>query len=399
MIRHAHKITLLLFGLVISSSLSCRFMNRAFQSLQDQSTPPLESVTSIPQIQPIASLQPADTSQPTAPVTQLTPAPELTQVDLYNAEYCFPSLAADSQTFEEVSPQGCVRLKDGQFGVQDQADPLIMLIVFVADHYIFTDLDGDLDQDAVVVIGLSGGGSGTFFSLAAVINEGGVAKHKGTFGLGDRVIVEQILAEDGKVTLNYIGHGPQDPMCCPTQPMSVTLIYRNGALVDAISEQVGPYADQAITALRNQDMQRLAQLVHPQWGVRFSPYSYVLEEHLVFTPEQLAGLLQDPTIYQWGNYDGSGEPILLTFSEYFDRFVYRMDFANAPQISFNQRLGFGNTIDNSREFYPGAVVVEYYFPGQDPQYGGMDWHSLRLVFRSEGELWYLVGVISDEWTI
>jgi hypothetical protein len=29
----------------------------------------------------------------------------------------------------------------------------------------------------------------------------------------------------------------------------------------------------------------------------------------------------------------------------------------------------------------------------------MDWESLRLVFQEEGGVWYLVGVIHDEWTI
>jgi len=30
------------------------------------------------------------------------------------------------------------------------------------------------------------------------------------------------------------------------------------------------------------------------------------------------------------------------------------------------------------------MVVEYHFPGIDPQYGGLDWRSLRLVFQQSG---------------
>jgi hypothetical protein len=44
------------------------------------------------------------------------------------------------------------------------------------------------------------------------------------------------------------------------------------------------------------------------------------------------------------------------------------------------------------------MIVEYYFPGFDPQYGGMDWRSLRLVFSDHGGTWYLAGIIHDEWT-
>ncbi len=59
----------------------------------------------------------------------------------------------------------------------------------------------------------------------------------------------------------------------------------------------------------------------------------------------------------------------------------------------------GNSIDNSQEYYPGAMVVEYHFPGFDPQYGGLDWASLRLVFQEFEGRWVLVGIIHDEWTI
>ena len=46
-----------------------------------------------------------------------------------------------------------------------------------------------------------------------------------------------------------------------------------------------------------------------------------------------------------------------------------------------------------------AMVVEYHFPGFDPQYGGLDWASLRLVFQEFEGRWVLVGIIHDEWTI
>ena len=55
-------------------------------------------------------------------------------------------------------------------------------------------------------------------------------------------------------------------------------------------------------------------------------------------------------------------------------------------------------INNIPDFYPGGMMVEYHFPGIDPEYGGLDWRSLRLVFIPYGEDWFLVGVVHDEWT-
>jgi len=184
------------------------------------------------------------------------------------------------------------------------------------------------------------------------------------------------------------------PRPSPTTVASPTIAAR------APEMDVATRANEVVAALRDRDMEALAGQVHPSQGVRFSPYGYVQLSDLVFLPGQVRGLLDDPTVYHWGVYDGSGLPINLTFAEYYAEFVYDLDFANAPEVGINRRMGpAGGTLDNTVEFYPGAIVVEYHFPGVDPQYAGMDWRSLRLVFREEGGTWYLVGIIHDEWTI
>ena len=142
----------------------------------------------------------------------------------------------------------------------------------------------------------------------------------------------------------------------------------------------------------------LSSYINPVSGVRFSPYSYLEETDRVFSANQIINIFADSKVYSWGEHAGSGEPIDLSFWDYYSRFIYDVDFANAPQMSLNGRLGGGSTIDNSPEFYPGAMIVEYYFPGIDPQYEGLDWRSLRLVFTEDNGTWYLIGIIHDAWT-
>jgi hypothetical protein len=43
-------------------------------------------------------------------------------------------------------------------------------------------------------------------------------------------------------------------------------------------------------------------------------------------------------------------------------------------------------------------MVEYHFTGFEPDYGGLDWRSLRLVFMQDGDEWFLIGIVHDEWT-
>jgi hypothetical protein len=169
--------------------------------------------------------------------------------------------------------------------------------------------------------------------------------------------------------------------------------------VGSVDEDVAARAAEIIMALEYEDLETLATAVHPEKGVRFSPYTYVRGEDLTFGAAQIRGLFADQTVYTWGVFDGTGEPIEFTFRAYFDRFIYDVDFARPDVVGLNETIGAGNTINNIVEAYPGAIAIEYHFEGFDPQYAGMDWRSLRLVLEKSEGVWYLVGVVHDEWTI
>jgi hypothetical protein len=175
-----------------------------------------------------------------------------------------------------------------------------------------------------------------------------------------------------------------------------------GNVADAIAAR----AAQAVLALRDRDLDRIADLAHPVKGVTFSPYTYVRplqgapgEADLVFSASQIRSLWSDSTVYSWGNFDGSGDPINMTFQDYYARFVYDVDFAQPEVVGFDETVGRGNTINNIATVYPLAVTVEYHFEGFDPQYAGLDWRSLRLVLEEYGGDWVVVGIVHDEWTI
>jgi hypothetical protein len=166
-----------------------------------------------------------------------------------------------------------------------------------------------------------------------------------------------------------------------------------------MAPQPAKRASQIIMALKNGDLQTLSTFVHPQKGVRFSPYAFIRTQDLVIQADQFTGLFSNPTIYTWGVFDGSGAPIQMTFHQYYRRFIYDANFARPEMIGFNQAIGSGNSLNNILEFYPGDEFVEYHFSMLDPQYEGLDWRSLRIVLEQFNGEWYLVGVIHAEWTI
>lgn len=157
---------------------------------------------------------------------------------------------------------------------------------------------------------------------------------------------------------------------------------------------------QVLEALRAEDYQTLSALVHPTRGVLFTPYSTVdLQANLTFTAAQVAAFGQDTQKYVWGLADGSGEPLEMTVDEYFARYVYNADYAQATVLGIDRVIGSGNALENVSEAFPDDRFVEYYFPGIDPQYNGFDWCGLKLVFSVYEETYRLVAVIHSEWTV
>jgi hypothetical protein len=161
-------------------------------------------------------------------------------------------------------------------------------------------------------------------------------------------------------------------------------------------------AEQVITALKDVDMNKLGKLVHPKKGVRFSPYAYTeVKQDLVFKGKELEELMNSGKVYNWGTFDGTGDPIKLTFRDYYKLFVYDRDYANPEKKAYNELIMRGNTIVNIRDVYPDSIFVEYHFSSDivagEPN--DMAWSSLRIIFELYKGEWYVSGISHDQWTI
>ena len=88
----------------------------------------------------------------------------------------------------------------------------------------------------------------------------------------------------------------------------------------------------------------------------------------------------------------------MTLNEYMQTFVYDVDFVNPEIIKVNQMIGKGNALNNLLAVYKDDDFTESHFSGFDKKYEGMDWRSLRLVYKNTAGKYYLVGIIHDQWT-
>lgn len=157
--------------------------------------------------------------------------------------------------------------------------------------------------------------------------------------------------------------------------------------------------NEILAAFKNKDYTALSRLVHPEKGVRFSPYAYVdTASDKILSAAMLLQQSTNQARILWGTADPTGEPIRMTFDAYIKRFVYDVDFLVPEKREVNKVLGGGNTINNISEVYPGADFTESYFSGFEKKYEGMDWKSIRLVYELKAGTYYLVGVVHDEWS-
>src|SRR5690606_36744897 len=146
----------------------------------------------------------------------------------------------------------------------------------------------------------------------------------------------------------------------------------------------------------NKDADKIADYAHPVKGVRFTPYTTVsIENDVVMSKENMKLFFEDENSYIWGSYDGIGEEIKLTPSQYYEKFIYTEDFISTDKVGYNKVLSSGNSVENQFDVYKNSIIVEYYLPEINPEYEGLDWQSLRLVFEEYDGNWKLVGIIHN----
>lgn len=167
-------------------------------------------------------------------------------------------------------------------------------------------------------------------------------------------------------------------------------------------EIVGEQSRVVVRALQNNDTRALAKWMHPTQGTRFSPYINVAKSDRVISRAQMPHLANHARKWNWGSYDGEGGDMLLTWNDFRRKTLVSRPYlpleSSGAREDFNRLSQNGNVPNNLLEMYPGAIFTRYYSPGQNPEYGGMDWRALFLAWRPVGGKWFLVGVANDEWT-
>lgn len=148
-------------------------------------------------------------------------AADLTVDQLKNDKYLIPS-------WENPAQGEWVQLKNGEFTRRNPDNPLYVNLVKIALGH----LSHNQTKDAAVIYAYNTGGSGFFIMLCAVINDQGQPKNIALTDLGDRVKINSLSIHAGKIIIDMVTHGPNDPACCPTVKKLATYVLVGNKLVE-----------------------------------------------------------------------------------------------------------------------------------------------------------------------
>jgi hypothetical protein len=132
-------------------------------------------------------------------------AADLTVNQLHNSNYLIPS-------WKNQGRGEWVQLRNGEFTRRNRDNPLFVNVVKIALGH----LSNHQSKDAAVVYAYNTGGSGFFMMLGAVMNDQGKPNNIARTNLGDRVKINSLSIQAGKIIIDMVVHGPNDPACCPT---------------------------------------------------------------------------------------------------------------------------------------------------------------------------------------
>jgi hypothetical protein len=149
--------------------------------------------------------------------------------------------------------------------------------VSMAEAIAFGDLNGDGLEDAATILVENGGGTGQFESVVVMVDQGGVPTRAGVSLLGDRVLVNSLAIQAGRVLLDMLVQGPNDAMCCPTQPVTQAYqLFANGLFLMHATSKTLSGAERTITITSPVNNTEVTNLVTVTGSISIAPFENTL---------------------------------------------------------------------------------------------------------------------------
>lgn len=152
-------------------------------------------------------------------------------------------------------------------------------------------------------------------------------------------------------------------------------------------------ANKIISAIIDKDFITLSKYVDKEEGLIISLFPVIAVNNVtVFSTREVEDFSNTKKEYKWGIEEGSGETFISTPQKFFQLFM-DVPLSRISKVGLNKMITDPGYTENQWVIFPDSIVIEYYID-PSPDYSGMDWLSVRLILKSRGDSYSLVGLTS-----
>jgi len=173
----------------------------------------------------------------------------------------------------------------------------------------------------------------------------------------------------------------------------------NNVTVNPEQSDVTKTATLVLEAIKNKNYEALENLTSTSGlSLSFTPNLDLSKNNV--SKDEVSNIPNNTNVYLFGYSDGKGDPINLTVYQFINEMIYTNDYQKADEIAINKIVDKGtNSINTLIKDIGSRTLVAFHFKGFNPEYTGMDWTTLYLVFDLENGSYKLRGIAKNNWTI